>query len=120
MESRLRQSAFSRMVLATASALSMVLTAAQVNDSRRAASSCVCKSSIAYQLQMYMLSCTMPQDLAWALASVRHIRKHSQLYHAKEPVEAQHLHSEAKKEAWASFRPHQNVNAGLCALHGDV
>ena len=95
MESRLRQSAFSRMVLATASALSMVLTAAQVKDSSRAASSCVCRSSTAYQLQTYMLSCTMSPELSRALVSGKHISEHSQLCPANEPVEAQHLHSEA-------------------------
>ena len=61
-ESRLRQSAFSRMVLATASALSMVLTAAQVNDSMRAESSCFCKRSITCQLQAIMLSCTVSHE----------------------------------------------------------
>lgn len=51
MESLLRQSAFRSIVLATASALSMVLTAAQVKDNRRAESSYVCKNITSRDLQ---------------------------------------------------------------------
>ena len=119
MESRLRQSAFSRMVLATASALSMVFTAAQVKDSRRAASSCVCKRSIAGQLQMYMLPCTMSLELAraWLLGST------SQSIHSFTIIKSLGTLSTCTVGAlktWASYWAHQNVNAGLCTLHGDM